>query len=390
MPVTQTSGRSTDVESLRAIFSGGGTGGHLFPALAIADEFKRLEPDAEVLFIGTSDKIESRVVPGKGYGFRSIWIRGFRRGFHAGNFLFPIRTAVGLMQAISIIRRFKPDVVVGTGGYVSGPVLRAAVMLKVPTLIQEQNSYPGITTRLLAPRVDEVHLTFESSRKYIDRKEQVFISGNPTRRDLDGVDRNDACRFFGFDPSDRKKTILVVGGSLGARSINLAIEKNLDALIRQGVRIIWQTGAGDFEREELLRAQFPQGQLWVGPFIDRMEYAYRVSDLVVCRAGATTIAELTRLGKPALLVPYPHAAANHQVENARSLAESGAAEIVFDDQSLAGLGAKILAGLDDNRLREMSVRSRNLGTPDAAHRIAERVIRLARRKRRPAADGVPG
>ncbi len=242
MPAMQMSGRFTDVEPLHAIFSGGGTGGHLFPALAIADEVKRLEPAAEVLFVGTSDKIEARVVPQKGYAFRSIWISGFRRGFYASNILFPVKAVAGLMQAISIIKRFKPDVVVGTGGYVSGPVLRAAVMLKVPTLIQEQNSYPGITTRLLARKVDEVHLTFERSKKYIDRTENVFVTGNPTRSDLDDVNIDDACRYFGFGPSDRNKTILVVGGSLGARSLNLAIEKHLETLMQHGLRIIWQTG----------------------------------------------------------------------------------------------------------------------------------------------------
>ncbi|HEY6193229.1 MAG TPA: undecaprenyldiphospho-muramoylpentapeptide beta-N-acetylglucosaminyltransferase [Bacteroidota bacterium] len=372
------SGRSTDVEPLHAIFSGGGTGGHLFPALAIADEVKRLEPAAEIMFIGTRDRIEARVVPQKGYAFRSIWISGFRRGFYAGNILFPIKAVAGLMQAISIIKRFKPDVVVGTGGYVSGPVLRAAVMLKVPTLIQEQNSYPGVTTRLLSRKVDEVHLTFESSKKYFDRTEDVFVTGNPTRSDLDGVNPDEACRYFSFDPSDRNKTILVVGGSLGARSLNLAMETHLEMLMRHGLRIVWQTGPDDIEKAKRLAGQYAAGRIWTGAFIDRMEYAYRVSDLVVCRAGATTIAELTRLGKPALLVPYPHAAANHQVENARSLAGSGAAEVVFDHESLAVLGERIIAALDEHRLNEMSVRSRKLGKPDAALRIAEHVIRLAR------------
>jgi UDP-N-acetylglucosamine--N-acetylmuramyl-(pentapeptide) pyrophosphoryl-undecaprenol N-acetylglucosamine transferase len=370
--------RFTDVGPLKAMFSGGGTGGHLFPALAIADEVRRLEPAADILFVGTSDKIEARVVPQKGYAFRSIWIRGFRRGFYAGNLLFPVRTVVGLMQAISIIKRFKPDVVVGTGGYVSGPVLRAAVMLNVPTLIQEQNSYPGVTTRLLSRKVDEVHLTFERSRKYIDRTENVFITGNPTRSDLEGVNLEEAGRYFGFDASDKNKTILVVGGSLGARSLNLAIEKHLGMLMQHGLRIIWQTGPDEIENARRLCGHYPAGRIWAGAFIDRMDYAYRVSDLAVCRAGATTIAELTRLGKPALLVPYPHAAANHQVENARSLAGSGAAEVVFDHESLAVLGERILAALDDTRLSEMSSRSRKLGKPEAALRIAERVIRLAR------------
>ena len=362
---------------LRVIFSGGGTGGHLFPALAIADEIKRLAPGAEVLFIGTADKLEARVVPAKGYPFRAIWISGFRRGFHWSNFLFPIKTIVSYIQSRSIIKEFKPDVVIGTGGYVSGPVLRAAVRLKVPTLIQEQNSYPGITTRLLAREVDEVHLTFESSRPYIGRKENVFVTGNPTRADLEGASRADAFHYFGFDASELKKTILVVGGSLGARPINRGMELALDSLVRNGVRIVWQTGEGDIEAERALCRRYSPREVWVGAFIDRMDYAYALSDLVVCRAGATTIAELTRLGKPAILIPYPHAAANHQVENAKSMVEQGAADTLPDEQIGYRLEEKIMATLKDARLKAMALRSKELGKPEAAAAIARRAIRLA-------------
>jgi UDP-N-acetylglucosamine--N-acetylmuramyl-(pentapeptide) pyrophosphoryl-undecaprenol N-acetylglucosamine transferase len=370
------------VGQLRAIFSGGGTGGHLFPALAIADELKQLEPGAEILFIGTRDKIEATVVPKKGYQFRPIWIGGFRRGFHATNLLFPVRTLVGLMQAVRIIRKFRPDVVVGTGGYVSGPVLRSAVSLHVPTLIQEQNSYPGITTRLLARKVDEVHLTFERSAQYIGRKEGVFITGNPTRAGLDGADPEEAARYFGFDPAFGGRTVLIFGGSLGAQSINAAIEKSLDLLMNRGIRIVWQTGEADAGKEKKLCEAWGPARVWVGAFIDAMEYAYRVCDLVVCRAGATTIAELTRLGKPAILVPYPHAAANHQVENARSMAEAGAAEIVYDYEALESLGTRILGALKGPGLTDMSMKSLKLGKPDAARKIAGRVLALARRSGR--------
>jgi len=366
------------VAPLRVIFSGGGTGGHLFPALAIADEIKRLAPGAEVLFIGTADKLESRVVPAKGYAFRSIWISGFRRGLCWTNFLFPVKTIVSYVQARSIIKNFKPDVVVGTGGYVSGPVLRAAVRLKVPTLIQEQNSYPGITTRLLAREVDEIHLTFEGSRPYISRKDRVFVTGNPTRADLDAASRADAFRYFGFDMSERKKTVLIFGGSLGARPINRGMELALDHLVRRGVRIVWQTGEGDIETERALCRNYSPREVWVGAFIDRMDYAYALSDLVVCRAGATTIAELTRLGKPAILIPYPRAAANHQVENAKAMVEQGAADTLPDEQIGSQLEEKIMATLEDARLKAMSFQSKKLGKPDAAADIARRAIGLAR------------
>jgi UDP-N-acetylglucosamine--N-acetylmuramyl-(pentapeptide) pyrophosphoryl-undecaprenol N-acetylglucosamine transferase len=372
--------RSINVPTIRAIFAGGGTGGHLFPAIAIAEELKKIEPDAEILFIGTKDKIEARVVPQKRYMFRPIWISGFHRRLRAGNLLFPLKVIVSFMQSYSIIKNFKPDVVVGTGGYVSGPVLRAAIVSKVPTLIQEQNSYPGVTTRMLAQKVNEVHLTFESSKKYLQRTDNVFMTGNPTRDDLGIARREEAFKYFGFDPSEEKKTLLVFGGSLGAHTINGAIEKNLAEILKKNIRLIWQTGTEDFEDGKNLCAKYSENAVWVNPFIDRMDYAYAASDLVVCRAGATTIAELTRLGKPAILVPYPFAAANHQVENAKSLAESGAATIIYDLEVSEKLYPVLNLLLDEKRLKEMSNQSKRLGKPDAAKEIALRVSQLARRE----------
>lgn len=363
---------------LRVIFAGGGTGGHLFPAIAIADEIKKLESHADILFIGTKDKLEAKVVPQKGYTFRSIWISGFHRRLRIGNLLFPLKAIVSFMQAYSIIKNYKPSVVVGTGGYVSGPVLRAASLLKIPTLIQEQNSYPGMTTRLLAKRADEVHLTFESSRKYFTESKNIFITGNPTRDNLENVNRAAAFKYFSFNETERKKTILVFGGSLGAKSINRAVEIHLDRLLQKDIRLIWQTGKVDYQIIKDFTQRYENKQVWVNAFIDRMDYAYAVSDLVVCRAGATTIAELTRLGKPAILIPYPHAAANHQVENAKSLAESGAAEIVYDYEASEKLLSVILSFLENHRLKEMSEQSRKLGKPNAAFEIAQRVIHLAK------------
>ena len=366
------------MRTVRAIFAGGGTGGHLFPAIAIADELKKNEPNVEILFIGTSDKIEARVVPQKGYLFRSIWISGFHRRLRISNLLFPLKVIVSFMQSVSIIKAFKPDVVVGTGGYVSGPVLRAAIFAKVPTLIQEQNSYPGVTTRMLAKKSNEVHLTFESSKKYFKQTNNTFITGNPTRNDLDNVNREEAIRYFGFEPSEQKKTLLVFGGSLGAHTINTAIQKNLNNIYQKNIRLIWQTGSEDFESTKKMCAAYPQNAVWTNAFIDRMDYAYAASDLVVCRAGATTIAELTRLGKAAILVPYPFAAANHQVENAKSMAEYGAAEIVYDHEVQDRLEPELNLLMDDERLQRMSKKSKMFGKPDAAREIARRVIQLAR------------
>jgi len=368
------------VRPLRIIFAGGGTGGHLFPAIAIAEEIKRIKPHAEVLFIGTKSKIEARVIPQKGWAFRKVWISGFHRSLRIGNILFPLKVVVSFMQSAAIIRKFRPDAVVGTGGYVSGPVLRAAVLLGVPTVIQEGNSYPGVTTRMLAAKADEVHLTFESSKKYFRRSDNLFVTGNPTRSGLENVKRVEALAYFNFSEAPDTKTVLVFGGSLGAHTINRAVEKYIGRLIASGVRLIWQTGREDLEKALEVCAGYPPARLWAGAFIDRMDYAYALSDLVVSRAGATTVAELSRIGKPALLVPYPHAAANHQVENARALAEAGAAEIVLDNEINEKFLERVMAALEENCLKEMGERSKVLGKPEASRSIAESVIRLAERK----------
>ena len=362
---------------LRVLFAGGGTGGHLFPALAIAGELKALRPGAEILFVGTKNKIEARVVPQHGFGFRTIWISGFHRSLTISNLLFPVKVIVAMMQAFSILRDFRPDVAVGTGGYVSGPMLFASTLRGIPTLIQEQNSYPGETTRFLSKRVNEVHITFEQSRRFLPDNGQVFLSGNPTRASLAGVDEAEALRYFGFAPDPAKRTLLVFGGSLGAATINRALERNLPELLRSNVRVIWQTGADDASMGQEIRRKMGPDNVWAGAFIDRMDLAYAASTLVVCRAGATTIAELTLLGKPAVLVPYPRAAANHQAENARALVEAGAALMVDDGAVGDRLALIVTELLDGSSLPGMSAKSRSLGKPDAARVIAGHVLRLA-------------
>lgn len=366
------------MSSLRVIFAGGGTGGHLFPAIAIADEIKKIERDAEMLFIGTKGKIESQVVPQTGYQFATIWISGFHRNLRIKNLLFPLKVIISLMQAYKIIKQFKPDVVVGTGGYVSGPILRMAAYFRIPSLIHEQNSYPGVTTRLLASKVKEVHLTYENSKKYFPKLGNIFVTGNPTRQHLENVNRVAAYDYFGFEAGDRRKTVFVFGGSLGAATINRAVDHWLDEIMKKNLRLIWQTGTEDESKAKQRTVKYQSKQIWVGSFIHRMDYAYFISDLVICRAGATTIAELTRLGKPAVLVPYPHAAANHQVENAISLAASGAAYVIYDNKVVEELFNKIQQLIDGSILSQMSENSKKLGKPNAANDIAQRVIQLAK------------
>lgn len=366
-------------KQLSIVFAGGGTGGHLFPAIAIADEVKNEEPDAKITFIGTRKKIESKVVPQHGYGFEAILVRGFRRKLALENLLFPVKFVIAFFQSIVLMRKLRPDVVVGTGGYVSGPPLFVASLLGIPTLIQEQNSYPGVTTRLLASRASEVHLSFKSSEHYLKRRDNVHISGNPTRGVIGKISREKAGQFFSLDAS--RAVLLVFGGSLGANSINNGVLQILPHLVSRGFQVVWQTGEMDFARvdaEATKLSRVAGGMVKVHKFIDRMEYAYAACDLAVCRAGASTVAELANAGVPSVLVPYPYAAADHQTENARAMVELGAA-VMIRDSGLTGQLLETVEKLlgDPAKLRAMRERALSIGKPDAAATIARSVLRLA-------------
>ncbi len=361
------------------IFAGGGTGGHLYPAVAIADELRSLCPDAEIVFAGTKGKIEERVVPKRGYRFVPIWISGFRRTLTPGTLLFPLKLIVATVQSLILIRKLRPAVVIGTGGYVCGPPVFAASVLGVPTLIQEQNSYPGVTTRLLARHASEVHITFESSRRYLKRQDNVKVSGNPVRSAVGTVSRQEGAEFFRLQPD--RTTLLVFGGSLGATSLNKAMLRILPEIIARDVQVIWQTGEGDYTmaREFVLTAgEKVAGQTRVHRFIERMENAFAACDLALCRSGASTIAELTLAGIPSVLVPYPHAAADHQTENARAMAEGGAAVMCKDSELETGLLPLVQELLDDPARRQaMGRKAKMLAKPDAARTLAQAVLALA-------------
>lgn len=364
---------------MRVLFAGGGTGGHLFPAIALADGIKRREPGTRVLFVGTSSGVESKVVPKAGYDLELISMRGFKRGSLLEILTFPFFLLKALWRSFRVIRGFEPDVVVGTGGYVSGPVVFTAALLGIPTLIQEQNSYPGLTTRLLARWVDQVHLSFSQSVRYFKRRDNLRVSGNPIRADLGSVNGSEAKGRFGLD--GRKKTVLIVGGSQGAHSINMAMLEALGELAGKGnIQVLWQTGRRDYEHVKAASARYGL-KVAVEEFIDDMASAYGAADMAVCRAGATTIAEITRCGLPAILIPYPFAAADHQLFNARTLVEAGAAKLVFDHE-LNGekLAATLMDMLIDQRgLATMAEKSRGLGRPEAAKRIVDAIFKLARR-----------
>lgn len=364
-------------ERLSVLFAGGGTGGHLYPAVAIADEIRRRRPDAEIVFVGTRGKIEARVVPASGYRFVSIVVSGFRRSFSLATLVFPVKLGIALVQSFILIRKMRPCVVVGTGGYVCGPPLYAAARLRIPTLIQEQNSYPGVTTRLLARVVSEVHLTFESSRRFLKRTDNVWVTGNPTRVMIGHVGREEAAKMFGLDPG--RQTLLVFGGSLGARSINTAMLAVIREVTQMGVQVIWQTGESDGGQAAARVKELGCGAMVrVHTFIERMEFAYAAADLAICRAGATTLAELTSAGLPSVLVPYPFAAADHQTENARAMVDAGAALMVRDLE----IQEKLLKTLREllerpDQLKEMSQQALSLGKPGATDALASAVLRLA-------------
>ncbi len=360
------------------LFAGGGTGGHIYPGLAIAQALAALDPGSVMHFAGSRERIEARVVPQAGYGFHPIWIAGIQRRASAATLLLPLKVAVSLIQSLMLLRRLAPVAVVGTGGYVSGPVLFMAAITGRPTLIQEQNSHAGVTTRLLSRFVDEVHVAFAGTHTRLPKARRIVDSGNPVRR-MAVMDRAAACARFGLDPA--RRVVFVFGGSQGASSINRAIAALLPRLDEAGVQLLWQTGGRDAEAMQALCTDGGH-HATVRAYIDDMEAAYSAADLVVCRAGAASLAEITMLGRPAVLVPFKHAAANHQYHNARALHDAGAAVMVEDDD-LGRLG-EVLTGLlgDPAALARMAERSLHAGRPDAAVDIARAVLRLSHASRR--------
>lgn len=354
---------------VRILLAGGGTGGHVFPAIALADEIRRCAPETEVLFVGTARGLERKVVPQAGYPLRMISVIGLRRQISWEWFRFSFALMNGLREARRLFRAFRPHLVIGTGGYVSGPVGFIAWWFDVPLVIQEQNSIPGITTRLLALIADQVHLTFPESARAFLRKHPLQVSGNPTRADIGSIDRTEAHRRLGL--TQDRRTLFVTGGSQGAHSINVALSEALDSLTASGIQVFWQTGERDREWASQVASRYG-GSVRAQGFVD-MPTALGVADLVLCRASATTLAEITRCGLPAILVPYPYATAHHQERNARSLVEAGAAELILD-RELTGerLAEKVSALLRDaERLARMRRASRSLGRPLAARRIVE-------------------
>ncbi|MCH5227657.1 MAG: undecaprenyldiphospho-muramoylpentapeptide beta-N-acetylglucosaminyltransferase [Muribaculaceae bacterium] len=357
----------------RILVSGGGTGGHIFPALSIADEL-RSRLDAEILFVGAENRMEMTRVPEAGYRIIGLPVAGFDRKRPWRNFKVLSKLFASMGKARKIIKDFKPEVVVGVGGYASGPVLKAAQRAGIPTLIQEQNSYAGVTNKLLAKKANAICVAYDNMDRFFPA-ESIVKTGNPIRKRLlsDSLTRKEALESFGLSPD--RKTLLVIGGSLGALTINESLEKGLRNLVANGIQVIWQTGK-NFGNRGPEAAKGLKGVV-VTPFISDMGAAYKGADLVISRAGAASISELQALGKPAILVPSPNVAEDHQTHNAMALAERGAAILVKDAEAREKLVPEALALISQpEALTEMANKISKMALPDSAQRIGDEVCRL--------------
>ncbi len=358
---------------LRVIIAGGGTGGHIFPAIAIANALKKKVESVEILFVGARGKMEMEKVPQAGYKIEGLDIVGFNRSSLIKNFSLPFRIIKSFMQARKIMNEFKPDVVVGVGGYASFPMLRQAQLRNIPTVIQEQNSFAGKTNMILAKRAKKICVANEGMEKFFP-KEKIVITGNPVRDvfSQSAITRIEGLRFFDLD--ENKKTVLVIGGSLGAKSINEAVERHLDELLAAGLQLIWQTGK-PFAAKAKEGAVGKKG-VWVNEFIAQMEYAYAAADVVISRAGAIAIAELCLMKKPVLFVPYPFAAEDHQTENALNLVKKNAAMMLPDNEAMGQLIPMIIElAKDETKQSELRKNIGQLAIRNADEKIADEIIK---------------
>src|SRR5574343_168602 len=357
----------------RFIISGGGTGGHIYPAVAIANELKAQYPDAEFLFVGAQDKMEMQKVPQAGYPIEGLWIAGLQRKLTLQNALFPVKLASSLLKSFRIVKKFKPDVVIGTGGFASGAVLKVASMLNIPTVIQEQNSYPGITNKLLAKKANKICVAYENLERFFP-KEKMMLTGNPVREDLIevGSKKEEAVSYFKLDAS--KKTLLVLGGSLGARRINQLIEKELDFLLSKNIQILWQCGKlylNDYEKYN------SKGNVQVTAFIDRMDLVYAAADVVISRSGASSVSELCIVGKPTIFIPSPNVAEDHQTKNAKAISDKNGA-ILIRESELEDQFEMVFSDLisNENKQAELSQNIKKLAKPNATKDIVEEIVKL--------------
>jgi UDP-N-acetylglucosamine--N-acetylmuramyl-(pentapeptide) pyrophosphoryl-undecaprenol N-acetylglucosamine transferase len=360
------------MRTYKFILSGGGTGGHIYPAIAIANELKSRFPDADILFVGAQDKMEMQKVPQAGYPIKGLWIAGLQRRLTFDNALFPVKLLSSLLKSRQIIKQFKPDVVIGTGGFASGPLLQMANSAGIPTVIQEQNSYPGITNKLLSKKANAICVAYEKLERFFP-KEKIVLTGNPVRQDLITIDgkRAEGISHFNLDPN--KKTILILGGSLGARRVNQLIEKELEFFASQKVQLLWQCGKLYFEEYQKYNSENVQ----VMAFIERMDLVYTAADIVISRAGASSVSELCIVGKPVIFIPSPNVAEDHQTKNAKSVADKNGAILIREselDTTFESTFSDLIS--NESKQDELSQNIKNLALPNATKAIVEEILKL--------------
>ena len=361
------------MKSYKVILSGGGTGGHIYPAIAIANELKFRFPMTEFLFVGASDKMEMQKVPQAGYRIVGLWISGFQRRVTFKNLLFPFKLLFSLLKSIQIINTFKPDVVIGTGGYASGPVLHVASKRGVPTLIQEQNSFPGITNKLLSKKVDKICVAYEGLECFFP-KNKLVLSGNPVRQDLLDLEQKSAEALSFFNLESEKQTLLVLGGSLGARRINQLIESKLDYFKALGIQVVWQCGKlysdeySQYNKRDLVQ---------VHAFINRMDLAYASADFVISRAGASSVSELCVVGKPVIFIPSPNVSEDHQTKNALAIVKNKAALLIAEKDLESSFESGFSTVLNSKSQQELlSENIKKLALREATKTIVDEIEKL--------------
>jgi UDP-N-acetylglucosamine--N-acetylmuramyl-(pentapeptide) pyrophosphoryl-undecaprenol N-acetylglucosamine transferase len=361
------------MSKLKFILSGGGTGGHIYPAVAIANELKSRFPEAEFLFVGAKDKMEMQKVPQAGYKINGLWIAGLQRKLTLQNAMFPLKLVSSLWTSRQILKSFKPDVVIGTGGFASGPLLQMANSMDIPTVIQEQNSYPGITNKLLSKKANAICVAYENLERFFP-KEKIVFTGNPVRQDLLDVETKteEGKAYFKLDAN--KKTLLVLGGSLGARRVNQLIAKELDFLLESGVQVFWQCGKLYFEEYQHFNEKV---NVQVVDFIDRMDLIYAAADFVISRAGASSVSELCLVGKPTIFIPSPNVAEDHQTKNAKAIVDKNGA-ILLKESELEEKFETTFSDLISNEDLQLTLSQniKKLAKPNATKDIVEEIIKL--------------
>ena len=361
------------MKKYKFILSGGGTGGHIYPAVAIANELKLRFPDCEILFVGAQDKMEMQKVPQAGYTIEGLWIAGLQRKLTLQNMMFPFKLVSSLWKSRKIIKKFNPDAVIGTGGFASGPLLQVANSNNIPTVIQEQNSYPGITNKILSKKANAICVAYEKLERFFP-KDKIVFTGNPVRQDLLDSDSKTQEGITHFKLDDNKRTLLILGGSLGARRVNQLIEKELDFILASGIQVFWQCGKLYFEEYKKYN---DKENVQVVAFIDRMDLIYAAADFVISRAGASSVSELCLVGKPTIFIPSPNVAEDHQTKNAKAIVDKKGAILLKEselDDKFETTFSELIS--NESHQKELSQNIKKLAKPNATKDIVEQIIKL--------------